>query len=485
MYLMKSPHLKAISFNGKSLLYNSLFGTPLVVDEPTLSFLNNFGSPVSIKPFIKGDNGLIAQFFIQMLQDHILIVQGSDERRILENNRANYLLGLKAQDAFTAMTLLVSEYCNFHCSYCYQRRLSRRNISNDLYKPRIMNFDTALKAIDLLFASLNGSKEHEINIGFNGGEPLMNWNLIDKVMHYVSNDFAEDFSVNWGINTNASLVTPQIASVLKKFDVAVNTSLDGNKTYNDMVRIRSGGEGTYDDILKGIQTLIDYDIKVDGLYVTISKENIAAINTDIFDIVKSLKLKGVTLEPEYTCFYPIPVDELAAKILYLKKLGSLENIWVTGSWKRPFNSLMSSRNQQGQDFYCIGVSGKGFAVSPSGGIFTCCNTLSKELGTVWQPDTLLKPNKYLLSFVESRYAGNIPGCKGCEIEGLCKGGCNMVNISAEVLKDKQLNNQRCELLKMITKELVSEWLDGYSVLNGYSAEYRREKYSQNMGWIVN
>lgn len=73
------------------------------------------------------------------------------------------------------ITLQVTQNCNLRCDYC----VYSGSYPNRVHGNRVMSFDTAKKCIDYLFS--NSSEKKSVNIGFYGGEPLLEFDLIKNV----------------------------------------------------------------------------------------------------------------------------------------------------------------------------------------------------------------------------------------------------------------------------------------------------------------
>ena len=70
-------------------------------------------------------------------------------------------------DSTVLHIFVVSKNCNYSCVYC-----QAGNLSNN--KDCLMDKDTAKKAVDIAFES----KSKDITFEFQGGEPLIQWELI-------------------------------------------------------------------------------------------------------------------------------------------------------------------------------------------------------------------------------------------------------------------------------------------------------------------
>ncbi len=137
----------------------------------------------------------------------------------------------------TSMILLITERCNFSCTYCYGAYGEKHSE---------MNLDTAIAAVNL--AVNLGVKD----IVFLGGEPLLNWPLIKELTPYIES-FQKGISIR--ITTNGSLVTEEIAQFFDEHNVEVSVSMDGPLEEHNKTRQYKNGFGTFDAVQRGIEIL--------------------------------------------------------------------------------------------------------------------------------------------------------------------------------------------------------------------------------------
>jgi uncharacterized protein len=79
------------------------------------------------------------------------------------------------------LTLQVTQQCNLRCGYCAYSGIYDNNRT---HSNKRMSFETARKAIDF-FLDRNGELS-DIVIGFYGGEPLLELDLIKRCIDFVS-----------------------------------------------------------------------------------------------------------------------------------------------------------------------------------------------------------------------------------------------------------------------------------------------------------
>lgn len=156
-------------------------------------------------------------------------------------------LGTFLDRKLAKITLQVTQNCNFRCKYCIyseERNLRQRSHSN-----KRMTWAVAKRAVDFLLMHSVDSKE--VNVGFYGGEPLLEFPLIQRVIEYSRSRF-HGKKLTFSITTNGSLLTDEIIRYFHANDVSMMISLDGPKEINDRNRVFPDGRGTYDVVIERI-----------------------------------------------------------------------------------------------------------------------------------------------------------------------------------------------------------------------------------------
>jgi uncharacterized protein len=74
--------------------------------------------------------------------------------------------------------------------------------------------------------------------------------------------------INSKRSTNGTLINEEIVKFIKEYKVFLSISLDGDKHTHDKNRIFINGNGTYDKLLKNIETLKDVLGKLFNTYVS-------------------------------------------------------------------------------------------------------------------------------------------------------------------------------------------------------------------------
>ena len=185
------------------------------------------------------------------------------------------------------ITLQLTQDCNLRCSYCaYTERENTRQRQHSKEK---MSWKTAKKAIDFLWERSIDSPS--INIGFYGGEPLLEFSLLQQIAQYCLERFSGK-ELSFHMTTNGTLLNDEMLVSLEKYGVIVSISLDGPKEINDLNRVFEDGSGTFDVVMKKVQRAKEIAPKLAErmkISMVVDPEN-------DFDCINSICLEGADLD---------------------------------------------------------------------------------------------------------------------------------------------------------------------------------------------
>jgi uncharacterized protein len=121
------------------------------------------------------------------------------------------------------------------------------------------------KAIDFLFSSPHQS----LSLTFFGGEPLLEYDLVKKLVEYAYHKAKKsDKKIQFGIVSNGSLITNEILNFCKKYKIIFALSCDGMKSSQDAYRILKNGKGTFNLIKANIPKIATLDTAIVRLTIT-------------------------------------------------------------------------------------------------------------------------------------------------------------------------------------------------------------------------
>ncbi|MBQ3068075.1 MAG: radical SAM protein, partial [Oscillospiraceae bacterium] len=148
-----------------------------------------------------------------------------------------------------SLTLALTEQCNLRCVYCaYMPKYLDKT-----YKLKHMAEDIAIKSIDIFMRA--AKQNPSPSIGFYGGEPLLQFELIKKCVGYCKEKYP--FSKpSFDITTNGLLLDNEnIVNFLIENEFTVAVSLDGPQDIHDKFRKDVNNKPSFEKIIKNLTQL--------------------------------------------------------------------------------------------------------------------------------------------------------------------------------------------------------------------------------------
>lgn len=325
------------------------------------------------------------------------------------------------------ITVCVANDCNLRCKYCYAQ-------GGNYGSPRkLMNESTARDFVDFCvhkFRSIN-------RILFFGGEPLLNWRIIDLICNLFKENYCSQkaHQPSFSIVTNGTLISDQIFSVIEKHISHVTVSIDGDKLVNDSNRIFPNSTGTYDKISHFIQRVKSLQSVNLSFEATFTSEHLYH-NQSRFDVKKYLQsefgIDGIIVDE----------DKMDKKNL----IESLKQITMRDLIDSDFEILpldfwqiLLSITTKKHNHFC-GIFRDRITITTDGDIVGCQMLIGKKgsvIGSITDEDILDRISNSIVNFKHNEH------CKTCWCNPLCGGCCidkffHDTNGTPSVLPDKSL-----------------------------------------------
>ena len=149
-----------------------------------------------------------------------------------------------------AMCLHVSHDCDLRCRYCFASQ-------GDFKGHRgLMSYEVGKRALDFLVENARFRKNLEVD--FFGGEPLLNFSVIKKLVEYGHQlNEKHNKNIRFTITTNGMQLNDEKIDFINENMVNVVMSLDGKKNVNDNMRPTINNKGSYDIIVPKFKKLIE------------------------------------------------------------------------------------------------------------------------------------------------------------------------------------------------------------------------------------
>jgi len=182
---------------------------------------------------------------------------------------------------------VVTLRCEHSCPYC---QVSRRSSDRNRYD---MSDETAMRALRVALSAPPPS----IKIEFQGGEPLLNFDLIRKIVVEAEHlRVAAGKAVTFVITTNLALLTDDMLTFCHDHSILISTSLDGPADLHNRNRPRPGGNShaLAEAGIRRAQEVLGQD-RV-GALMTTTEASLERVE-EIIDEYVRLDLDGIFLRP--------------------------------------------------------------------------------------------------------------------------------------------------------------------------------------------
>ncbi|MBR5345337.1 MAG: thioether cross-link-forming SCIFF peptide maturase [Clostridia bacterium] len=349
----------------------------------------------------------------------------------------------RSGDVVKALCLHVAHTCNLTCAYCFASQGKYHGAR------ALMSFETGKRALDYLVE--HSGTRRNLEVDFFGGEPLMNWDVVKRLVTYAREiEGPNHKNFRFTLTTNGMLIDDDVIDFCNREMSNVVLSLDGRKEIHDRLRVDAAGRGSYDRIVPKFQKLVEAR-GGKGYYMrgTFTHANPDFVN----DVLHMADLGFTELSMEPVVCAP---DDPAALMP--------EDIEIVKSEYERLAVEMLKRKKEGRPitFYhymldltdgpCIykRISGCGsgteyMAVTPWGDLYPCHQFVGEEkwkLGDIWQGVT----NTALREEFRACNAYARPECADCWARLWCSGGCaaNAMHATGSI---RGVYKPGCELFK--------------------------------------
>ncbi|MGN0351527.1 MAG: radical SAM protein [Roseburia sp.] len=288
--------------------------------------------------------------------------------------------------------IVVTNACNFRCSYCIQE-----------HETKNLDLESEEKIINLL--SNVSKKVRKIKVAWFGGEPLLQYESIKRITSPTKKICQEsNCELELSMATNAYLLGKDMAKDLSELGFSsIQITIDGNKEYHDSRRILANGEGTYDIVYSNLINLLETKISI-ILRINVDAENLAS--TD--ELLESIPLK-----------YRNRVTISVSNLYQTEKKLSVAEIY-----KKAINLGYNYAGRKNKYIACQACQTNGFIVDTNANIIICTNAEEpRELGFIDKDGEIHIKN--LAKYNRLKFVSAIQNteCQKCVELPFCIGTC--------------------------------------------------------------
>lgn len=324
------------------------------------------------------------------------------------------------------LVLNLTNQCNLSCQYCYE--FGADKVATPEGKPKFMDFDTARAAVDFFLAQSAGRRTAHIT--FFGGETLMNFPLLKRVVEYANAQAASrGVSIDFSLTTNATLLTPAIIEFLSEHRIGVTVSMDGPAELHDKLRVFANGRGSYDVIEPRVRALLrDHRTRAIAARVTLTS-GVADVRRIYRHLKDDLGFHEIGFAPVTTSPNRLYAIDETGMDSVLGQFQALAGEWLEFALRgemHGFSNVSDTIAELAQGVNKSHPCGAGIGlvgVGPSGDIAPCHRFVDSDAHSLGHVSTGIDREKQS-DFLRRGHIGSKYDCHTCWARPLCAGGCH-------------------------------------------------------------
>lgn len=344
------------------------------------------------------------------ITNHILVPDDFDEK---------YLAKLKfihQRSAFDArrllLTIATTTDCNFKCPYCYEEGITGERMDENTEKAIVTYIDTI--------------KPRKLDIGWYGGEPLLNFGSIKRLTDEISKlSYIDD--LQYSIVTNGSLLTEDVCHFFRNNHLKnAQITLDGLEEHHNRSRIAKSGEATYTLILSNLDKAMEmlpechFSIRV----------NISAVNGKDYPLLYRELHERYRDRSNFSIYFGFIEDyNMCGSSNVLKSRERIEFLRDLEQKHHIYDKIYPVR----EDCLCTACLINSFVIAPQGDLYKCWNDIGRKnlvIGNV-NDKKMIGNHDLLCEYAINHNKFADPRCLECFMFPVCSGGC----------PNNRLNNQ--------------------------------------------
>ncbi len=329
---------------------------------------------------------------------------------------------------FHVITKPIGPICNLDCEYCYYLK------KQELY-PETRSFkmtDEVLKTYTRQYIYAQPPDAAEVNFTWQGGEPtLMGLPFFRKALEYQQHFARGGMRITNSFQTNGTRLDDDWARFFKENQFLVGISIDGPEEIHDEFRPDKGGNGSFKQVMQGLELLKKHEVMFNTLTCVQSAN--ASYPVKIYNFLK-------TIGSTHLQFIPIVEPEADGAVSYRSVNPKQYGTFLTGV----FNEWLKQKDIGRifvQDFdvtlsilagypspICVHAEtcGHAMAVEHNGDIYSCDHFVMTDhkLGNITTGHLKsMHDSEQQTQFGLNKWDTLPAYCRTCSYVSVCNGGC--------------------------------------------------------------
>ena len=339
--------------------------------------------------------------------------------------------------------------CNLDCKYCFF-------LSKEMLYPgsRFRMTDELLETF--IKQQFKAQQIPEVTINWQGGEPtLMGLEFFQRSIEYVEKYKSTSQRVLYTIQTNGTKIDDDWAAFFKQHGFLVGLSMDGPKALHNTYRVTKGGQGSFDQVMRGWEILMKHGVEVNILCTVHAinadkplevyhffRDELKAQYMQFIPIIERATAETLPLanqgwserpggdRPLYTQAGGLVTERSVSAEQYGRFLMAIFDEWIKRDVGKVFVQSFDAAlaNWLGQPSLCIfqPTCGVSLALEHNGDLYSCDHFVEPDflLGNIQETTMIdLVSSARQRKFGQDKYDSLPRYCRDCEVLFACYGEC--------------------------------------------------------------
>lgn len=318
-----------------------------------------------------------------------------------------------------SLSLNVAQSCNLGCQYCYA------DAGKFGGQAQFMATEVAEQGVERLL--MEAEPGVDLVVGFMGGEPLLNRQLIHHITRYASQRGQETgHQVKFSLTTNATLIKPEDVALFAAYRFNVTVSIDGPRWLHDQLRPTPQGKGSYDAVLRGIEQLKAQPPGHLSARITVTPQTGQLL--PILRHVLSLGFDDAGFAPVLVSpnpDYAFGTEDFKQFLEEMIACGQVCQEYLLAGKRFPFTNFETALNEIHRGShrpYPCGAGAGYLSMNSQGKLYACHRLVDNES---WAMGSAQEGSDYKArqEHLKRSHVNSMEPCRNCWARYLCGGGC--------------------------------------------------------------
>ncbi|MGL1891168.1 MAG: anaerobic sulfatase maturase [Spirochaetaceae bacterium] len=330
---------------------------------------------------------------------------------------------------FHLMTKPIGPICNLDCEYCFY--LKKDKLFNHTTKKEFEMGLDLLESYTKNYIDSQPENLNEITFAWQGGEPtLLSLDFYKEAIKFQTKHKRPGMEVNNALQTNGTLITDEMAIFFKENNFLIGVSIDGPEDIHNKYRKDRAGNGSFKNVIKGVELLKKY--KVDFNTLTVVQDHNSQYPSEVYNFLKALGstfLQFIPIvEPDsknLVSSRTVPPESLGNFMSEIFKLWAKEDV---GKIYIGHFDMLLGRYMGYPASFCVHskTCGTALAMEHNGNVYSCDHFVDPEheLGNIKNTTMVDMVNgEKQITFGDDKFDKLPTKCLECNYLTLCYGAC--------------------------------------------------------------